>query len=79
MREIVVDGGSGGREGFDALGLALVDGPRDVLGDVLAEGEDAAVADGAVGAEEGWWRGGELVGEVMRGRGEMGVGGCVLK
>lgn len=53
MREIVVDGCLGGREGFDALRLALVDGPRDVLGDVLAEGEDAAVADGAVGAEEG--------------------------
>jgi hypothetical protein len=29
---------------------------------VLAEGEDAAVADGGVGTEEGWWRGDWLVG-----------------
>jgi hypothetical protein len=51
--KVVVDGGGRGRDGFDGLGLAFGHDRDDVLGDVLREGEDAAVADGGVGAEEG--------------------------
>jgi hypothetical protein len=50
--KVVVDGRGRGRDGFDGLGLAFGHDGDDVLGDVLREGEDAAVADGGVGAEE---------------------------
>jgi hypothetical protein len=49
----VRDGEVGRGDGFDALALALEDDAYDILGDVLGDGEDAAVADGRVGAEEG--------------------------
>lgn len=41
-----------GREGGDAFGLAFEDYGGDVFGHVLCDGDDAAVADGAVGTEE---------------------------
>jgi hypothetical protein len=53
VREVVVDGGVRGRDGLDALGLALVDDASDEFRDVLAQREDAAVANGGVGAEKG--------------------------
>lgn len=50
--KVVVDGALRWRYCLDALYLALLDDARNVLCDLLAGGKDAAVADGAVGAEE---------------------------
>ena len=49
---VVGHGGVGGRHGEDAFGLALADGAGYVCCYVFAEGEDVAVGDGGVGAEE---------------------------
>lgn len=57
--KVIVDGALRRRHGLDALGLALFDDAGNVLCDLLAGGEDASVADGAVGAEEHC--GGQLV------------------
>lgn len=40
------------RQGMYMLFLGFADETRDVAGNVLAEGEDGAVTNGAVGAEE---------------------------
>lgn len=54
---VVVDGLRMWREGADVFYLSLFEEPRDVPCDVLAEGEDGAVAYGGVGAEECCWCG----------------------
>lgn len=54
MLKVIIDGILGRRDGLDTFGLALFDDTRDILGDVLAHGKYAAMADGAVGAEECW-------------------------
>lgn len=67
MRDEVLDGGGGGGERVDVVGLVVVDGFADVVGLEFDGGEDGAVADGTVGAEEG-----EVVGEVGGGDSEVG-------
>lgn len=53
MLGVVGDCGGGGREGVNTFGLAFEDDAGDVACDVLAEREDAAVADRTIGAKEG--------------------------
>lgn len=48
MLEVVVHGALRGSDGFDALGLALLDHAGDVACYVLGKGEHAAVTDRAV-------------------------------
>lgn len=42
------------RDGFDSFGLAFADDSRDVLGHMLRDCENAAVADGGIWTEEGY-------------------------
>lgn len=49
---VILDRGLGRRDGLDTLGLAFLDHTGDVLGDVLAQGENAAVPDWCIGPEK---------------------------
>ncbi len=53
MLEVVVYGRLGRRNGLDAFHLTLLDDASNVFGNVLAQSEDAAMADRAIGTKEG--------------------------